>query len=273
MTEASTETTPTPGQSGQDSAQDSGVSAWLTRLANPTVFLSWSGKVLPWLMSLALIVTVTGLWIGSVAPEDYQQGRTVQIMYIHVPFAWLSMMGWTIMSLSALGTLVWRHPLADVAVKAAAPVGAAFTFLALVTGSLWGKPTWGTYWQWDARMTSVLILFIMYLGVIALARAIEDQSQAARAVAILVLVGFINIPIIKFSVDWWNTLHQPAAVFRMDGPTIHPSLLWPLLISAVGFTLLFFALHMMAMQNEIWQRRISTMRRMAARGGARGRAS
>ncbi len=250
-----------------------GLSAWLTRLANPTFFLSYSGKILPWLMGLALIVTVTGLWMGVVAPEDYQQGQTVQIMYIHVPFAWLSMMCWSVMSVSALGTLVWRHPLADVSVKAAAPIGAAFTFLALVTGSLWGKPMWGTWWVWDARLTSVFVLFLMYLGVIALSRALDDPSKSARAVAILVLVGFINIPIIKFSVDWWNTLHQPAAVFRMDGPTIHSSLLWPLLVSAIGFTLLFFALHMMAMQNEIWQRRIIAMRRIAARSGTKADSS
>jgi heme exporter protein C len=237
----------------------------LTRLANPTAFLNYSAKILPWLMALAIIITGAGLIMGFIAPEDYQQGKTVQIMYIHVPFAWLSMMCWSVMSVSALGTLVWRHPLADVSIKAAAPIGAAFTFLALLTGSLWGKPMWGTWWVWDARLTSVFILFLMYLGVIALSRAMDDPSKSARAVAILVLVGFINIPIIKFSVDWWNTLHQPAAVFRMDGPTIHPSLLWPLLISAVGFSLLFFALHMMAMQNEILSRRIVSMRRLAAR--------
>jgi heme exporter protein C len=262
MSDASTEISAKPGVSG-----------WLTRQANPSVFLSWSGKILPWLTGLALIVTLAGLLMGFNAPEDYQQGQTVRIMYIHVPFAWLSMMGWTVMSLSALGTLVWRHPLADVAVKAAAPIGAAFTFMALVTGSLWGKPMWGTWWVWDARLTSVFVLFLMYLGVIALSRALDDPSKSARAVAILVLVGFINIPIIKFSVEWWNTLHQPAAVFRMDGPTIHPSLLWPLLVSAIGFSLLFFALHMMAMQNEIWRRRIITMRRMAARSGKAGDAA
>jgi heme exporter protein C len=238
---------------------------WLTRLANPSMFLSYSGRILPWLLAVSIATVAIGIWMGFAAPEDYQQGKTVRIMYIHVPFAWLSMMCWTVMSLSALGTLVWRHPLADVSVKAAAPIGAAFTFLALLTGSLWGKPMWGTWWVWDARLTSVFILFLMYLGVIALSRAMDDQSQAARAVAILVLVGFINIPIIKFSVDWWNSLHQPAAVFRMDGPTIHPSLLWPLLISAIGFSLLFFALHMASMRNEILSRRLIAMRRIAAR--------
>ena len=153
------------------------------------------------------------------APDDYQQGATVKIMFIHVPNAWLSMFVWGVMSVAALGTLVWRHPLADVAAKAAAPIGAAFTFLALVTGSLWGRPMWGTYWVWDARLTSVLILFLMYLGLIALWRAVEDPSRAARAAAILTLVGAINLPIIKFSVDWWNTLHQPASVMRIGGPS------------------------------------------------------
>ena len=140
-------------------------------------------------------------------------------MFIHVPSAWLGMFGWALMSVAALGTLVWRHPLADVAAKAAAPIGAAFTFLCLVTGSLWGRPMWGTYWVWDARLTSVLVLFLMYLGVIALWRTVEDPSRAARAAAILTLVGAINLPIIKFSVDWWNTLHQPASVIRLGGPS------------------------------------------------------
>lgn len=248
-----------------DTSIKPGFGAWLTRLANPTVFLGYSSRILPWLLGLAIGAIAAGLAMGFMAPEDYQQGLTVQIMYIHVPFAWLSMMCWSVMSASALGTLVWRHPLADVSVKAAAPIGAAFTLLALITGSLWGKPMWGTYWVWDARLTSVFVLFLMYLGVIALSRAMDDPAKSARAVAIMVLIGFINIPIIKFSVDWWNTLHQPAAVFRMDGPTIDRSMLWPLLVSAIGFTLLFFALHMAAMQNEIRARRIVTMRRLSAR--------
>jgi heme exporter protein C len=237
----------------------------LSGLANPTRFLSLAGKLLPWLASLSSILLATGLYLSFTAPQDYQQGETVRIMFIHVPFAWLSMMCWGVMSIAALGTLIWRHPLADVAAKTAAPIGACFTLLALVTGSLWGKPMWGTYWVWDARLTSVFVLFLMYLGVIALTRAIEDHGQAARAAAILILVGAINIPIIKFSVDWWNTLHQPAAVFRMDGPTIHPSLLWPLAIMALGFTMLFFTLHLASMRNEIWTRRIASMRRLSAR--------
>ena len=153
-----------------------------------------------------------------VAPDDYQQGATVKIMFLHVPAAWLGMLGWGVMTVAALGTLVWRHPLADVTAKAAAPIGAAFTLLCLVTGSLWGRPMWGTYWVWDARLTSVLLLFLLYLGVIALWRTVEDPSRAARAAAILTLVGAIDLPIIKFSVDWWNTLHQPASVFRAWRP-------------------------------------------------------
>jgi heme exporter protein C len=241
----------------------------LIDLANPTRFLSLVDRALPWLAGLAGLVLAIGLYLSiAVAPDDYQQGATVKIMFIHVPSAWLSMLCYMLMAVSALGTLVWRHPLADVSAKAAAPIGAAFTFMCLATGSLWGKPMWGTWWQWDARLTSVLVLFIMYLGLIALWRTIEDPARAGRAVAILTLVGVVNIPIIKFSVDWWSTLHQPAAVIRLDGPTIHPSMLWPLLITALGFTLVFFALHLGAMRNEVLRRRVRTMRLLEAADGA-----
>ncbi len=234
-------------------------------LANPTRYLSLSGRFLPFLWAAALVGLAIGLYLAFfVAPADYQQGETVRIMYIHVPSAWLSMFGYSLMAIASLGTLVWRHPLADVAAKSIAPVGAAFTFLALLTGSLWGKPMWGTYWVWDARLTSVLILFLMYLGLIALWRAVDDPGRAARAAAILTLVGAVNLPIIKFSVDWWNTLHQPASVFRLGGPTIDPSMLWPLLVMALAMTLLFLALSVMAMRNEILRRRIRTLQRMAA---------
>jgi heme exporter protein C len=168
------------------------------------------------------------------------------------------------MAIAALGTLVWRHPLADVAQKAAAPIGAAFCLLTLVTGALWGRPMWGAYWVWDARLTSVLVLFLIYLGIIALWRAIDDPGQGARAVAVLTLVGFINIPIVKYSVDWWNTLHQPASVLRLDGPTIHPEILAPLLVSAAGFFALFLALLIAAMRNEILRRRVRTLRLLAS---------
>jgi heme exporter protein C len=234
-------------------------------LANPTRYLSFSGRLLPFLWGTALVGLAVGLYLAFfVAPADYQQGETVRIMYIHVPSAWLSMFGYALMAIAALGTLVWRHPLADVAAKSIAPIGAAFTFLALLTGSLWGKPMWGTYWVWDARLTSVLVLFLMYLGLIALWRAVDDPGRASRAAALLILVGAINLPIIKFSVDWWNTLHQPASVFRLGGPTIDPSMLWPLLIMALAMTLLFLALSVMAMRNEILRRRIRTMQRLAA---------
>ncbi|MFB2551383.1 heme ABC transporter permease [Ensifer soli] len=242
----------------------------LADLANPTRFLGLAERVLPWLAGLTALCFVAGLWLSFTTEGDYQQGETVRIMYIHVPSAWLSMMCYTVMAVAALGTLVWRHPLADVAAKAAAPIGAAFTFLALVTGSLWGKPMWGTWWVWDARLTSVFVLFLMYLGLIALGRAFGEPGRAAKVSAIVTLAGFVNIPIIKFSVDWWNTLHQPASVIRLDGPTIDPEFLRPLLVMAVAFTLLFFTLHVAAMRNEIWRRRVLSMRRQAARGIGRG---
>jgi heme exporter protein C len=236
----------------------------LIDLANPSRFLAFAERLLPWLIGLTAIAFAAGLAQVYGAPDDYQQGATVKIMFIHVPAAWLGMFGWGLMSVAALGTLVWRHPLADVAAKAAAPIGAAFTFLCLVTGSLWGRPMWGTYWVWDARLTSVLILFLMYLGVIALWRTVEDPARAGRAAAILTLVGAINLPIIKFSVDWWNTLHQPASVIRIGGPTIYSTILVPLLVMAVAFTLLFATIHLAAMRNEILRRRVRTLMLMQA---------
>ena len=228
--------------------------------ANPTRFLGIANAVLPWLAGLTALAFVFGLYMVFTAPEDYQQGRSVLIMFIHVPAAWLSMMCYSVMALAGLGTLVWRHPLADVSLRAAAPIGAAFTLLALITGSLWGKPMWGTWWVWDARLTSVLILFLIYLGLMALSRAIEDPVQAAKPLAIVTLVGFVNIPIIKFSVDWWNTLHQPASVSRFGRPTLDAVFLYPLLTMAIAFTLLFFTLHLMNMRNEILARRIRVMK-------------
>jgi heme exporter protein C len=240
-----------------------------TDFANPTRFIALADRLVPWLAVIATVILAIGLYMSFAAPPDYQQGTTVRIMYIHVPFAWLAMLCYSLMAVSALGTLVWRHPLADVALKSAAPIGAVFTALALVTGSIWGKPMWGTWWVWDARLTSVFVLFLMYLGIIALTRALDDVGRAAWAAAIITLVGFVNIPIIKFSVDWWNTLHQSASVFRLDGPTIDPSLLRPLLVMAVGFTVLFFALHLTAMRTEILRRRVTAMRRIAARNAER----
>ena len=238
-------------------------------LANPTRFLALVAIVWPYLAGLTLCLFAVGFYLSFTTLGDYQQGETVRIMYVHVPAAWLSMMCYTVMALSALGTLVWRHPLADVSAKAAAPIGACFTLVALITGSLWGKPMWGTWWVWDARLTSVFVLFLMYLGLIALNRAMDDPTRAAKVSAVLILVGFVNIPIIKFSVEWWNTLHQPASVVRLDGPTIDPEFLWPLLAMAIAFTLLFFTLHILAMRNEILRRRIAVLRRHAARSAGR----
>ena len=233
-------------------------------LANPTRFLRLVNRVLPWLIAITVLLFIVGLYRSVNAPDDYQQGATVKIMYLHVPAAWLGMMGWVVMSMAALGTLVWRHPLADVAGKAAAPIGAAFTFICLVTGSLWGRPTWGTYWVWDARLTSMLVLLLLYLGVMALYWTAEDPGRGSRAAAVLALVGAVNLPIIKFSVDWWNTLHQGSSIFRLGGSAIAPSILWPLIIMALAFTCLFFTLHLAAMRNEILRRRVRTMRLMQA---------
>jgi heme exporter protein C len=243
----------------------------LIELANPSRFLAVSGRALPWLSAATVLAFAIGIIQIYFAPDDYQQGATVKIMFIHVPAAWLSIFGWLLMSAAALGTLVWRHPLADVAAKAAAPIGSAFTLMCLITGSLWGRPMWGTYWVWDARLTSVLVLFLMYLGVIALWRTIEDPTQAARAAAVLTLVGAINVPIIKFSVDWWNTLHQPASVLRLGGSTIHPAILVPLIVMAIAFTLLFLTLHLAATRNEIMRRRVRSMMMLQAAAPAESR--
>ena len=236
----------------------------ISELANPSRFLRVANLAIPWLGGATVIVFAFAIYRAMLAPDDYQQGATVKIMFLHVPSAWLGMLCWGLMTVAALGTLVWRHPLADVAAKAAAPLGAAFTLLCLITGSLWGRPEWGTYWVWDARLTSELILFLLYLGVIALWRTVEDASRAARAVAILTLVGAIDLPIIKFSVDWWNTLHQGASVFRLGGSTIDPTILIPLLLMAAAFTLLFVTLLLAAMRNEILRRRVRTLRLLQA---------
>ena len=224
-------------------------------LANPTRFLAFSGRLLPWLWGATAVMLALGLTLSFGAPADYQQGEMVRIMFIHVPFAWLAMACYGVMAMAALGTLVWRHPLADVLQKSAAPIGAAFTFVALVTGSLWGKPTWGTYWVWDARLTSFLVLFFLYVGHIALTHAFDDRQRGRRSAAIIAIVGLINLPIIKYSVDWWNTLHQSESILRMDGPTIDPSMLWPLFIMIAAFTLYFFAVVMTRMKAMLLEAR------------------
>ena len=228
------------------------------KLANPTRFMQLSSTALPWIAGAAAALLMYGLFlVFFVAPEDYQQGQTVKIMYIHVPSAWLAMMTYGLVAVSSFGLLVFRHPLADVSAKAAVPIGAAFTFLALLTGSLWGKPMWGTYWVWDARLTSVLILFFLYLGLMALRSSIDDEALASKLTAILALVGVAILPIIKFSVEWWNTLHQPSTGFTS---TVDPSMRYPLLVMAIGFTLMFFAMHLKAMRNDVMRRRVKSMR-------------
>ena len=242
----------------------------MQQFANPTRFVSLANRVLPYVWGLTLVLLVAGLY-GALAsaPPDYQQGETVRIMFVHVPAAWLAMMVYSVMALASAVAVIFRHPLADVAAKTAAPIGAVFCFLALATGSLWGKPMWGTYWVWYARLTSVLVLFILYLGLIALWRAIDDPGRAARAAAILTLVGAVDLHIIKFSVDWWNTLHQPASVFRLDGPTIAPDLLVPLLVMSLAFTCLFLTLHLVAIRNEVLRRRIARVTMLVAVEGDR----
>jgi heme exporter protein C len=241
----------------------------LIDLATPSRFVALSARLMPALVALTAVAFLIGGIQAYLAPDDYQQGATVKIMFVHVPTAWLGIFAWVVMSAAALGTLVWRHPLADVAAKAAAPIGAAFTLICLLTGSLWGRPMWGTYWVWDARLTSVLVLFLLYLGVIALWHTIDDPTLAARTVAVFTLVGAINIPIIKFSVEWWNTLHQGASVFRLGGSAIDPSILLPLMSMLAAFTLLFLTLHLAAMRNEILRRRLRTMLLMKADAAAR----
>jgi heme exporter protein C len=237
----------------------------LYSLANPVWFTRISSWLLLPLALATLISFAIGLYMSLVlAPADYQQGETVRIMFIHVPSAWLALLCYSTMTLSALGTLVFRHPLADIAQKAAAPLGAGFSAICLITGSIWGKPTWGTWWVWDARMTSTLILLMIYLGIIALWRAIDEPSKAARSVAILTLVGAINIPIIKFSVDWWYTLHQPASLLRTGGSAIHSSILQPLLVMGLAYLLLFITLLMVRMRAELDERKIRRFRLIAA---------
>ncbi len=231
------------------------------RYANPTRFMKLSGALLPWLLVLTVVSFGVGLYGGLfAAPPDYLQGESVRIMYVHVPAAWMAMAAYSFLAAASVVGMVWKHPLADVAAKSAAPIGACFTFLALVTGSLWGKPMWGAWWVWDARLTSMLVLFFLYLGYIAIWQTIEEPIKAGRVAAILAMVGFVNIPIIKFSVDWWNTLHQPASILRVGGPKIDSSMLWPLLVMIVAYTLLFSVLLMIAMRSEVIKRRVRSMR-------------
>jgi heme exporter protein C len=226
------------------------------RFANPGRFLRLADRLLPWLTALTALSFAAGLYLALWAsPPDYQQGETVRIMYVHVPSAWLALFAYCLVGTASIAALIWRHPLADIAAEAASPVGAAFTFLALVSGSLWGKPMWGTYWVWDARLTSFLLLFFLYLGHIALLNAFDDKARGRRSAAVLAVVGIVNVPIIKFSVDWWNTLHQPASVSRFGMPAIDPSILMPLMVMALAFQLYFFTILLMRMKAMLLDQR------------------
>ncbi|MBB3593723.1 heme exporter protein C [Rhizobium sp. BK529] len=240
----------------------------ITGLSQPTRFLELADRVLPGLTIATILCLALGLYLSFVSDGDYQQGETVRIMYVHVPAAWMAMFCYVVMTVNATGSLVWHHPLADVAARAAVPIGAAFTFISLVTGAIWGKPMWGTWWVWDARLTSMFVLFLMYLGLLAINRAIDEPTRAARVTAVLIIVGFINIPIIKFSVDWWNTLHQPASVLRLNGPALDIEFLRPLLTMGLAFAALFFTLHVASIRNEIWRRKLMSHHRLAARAVA-----
>ncbi len=220
-------------------------------LANPSRFLRLAGCLLPWLGWAAVLLLLAGLWLALVgSPPDYQQGDSVRIMYVHVPAAYMAVSIYAVMAVSAAIFLIWKIPLMEMIGRASAPVGAAFTFICLVTGSLWGKPMWGTWWVWDARLTSVLILFFQYAGYIALANAFDTPGRGSRPAALLAVIGIVNLPIIKFSVDWWNTLHQPASLLRLQGPAIDQAMLTPLLVMMAAFSLLYLVLLVLRLQGE-----------------------
>jgi heme exporter protein C len=233
-------------------------------LANPGRFLRIAKVVSPVLVVLTAGLLGLGLVLSLPAPVDAVQGTPSKVLYMHVPSAWMSMFIWGAMAVASGVALIWKHPLADIAAKASAPIGAGFTAATLFTGSLWGKPTWGTFWVWDARLTAELILLFLYVGYIALWQAIEDPQRAGKAAAILALVGSINLPIIHFSVEWWNTLHQPASLLRASGSSIDSSMLIPLLLLAAGFQTFYFTLLLWRMETEIAGRKIRQLRLLSA---------
>ena len=230
------------------------------RFANPARFTRLANRILPWSNSVAFLTFALGLYYALIgSPSDYQQQETVRIMYVHVPAAWMSMFTYLIIAAASFTGLVWKHPLAFLTAKAAAPIGAGLTALALFTGAVWGQPTWGTWWEWDARMTSVLVLLFLYLGYMAIWSTMDDHEKASRASSILALVGVVNIPIIKFSVEWWNTLHQGASVLRMDGPTIHSDMMLPLMLMATGFHAFLVSLLLKRIKLELNRRKLAVM--------------
>lgn len=222
--------------------------------------MAFTRPLTPWLWGAAGVLLACGAWLSFTAPADYQQGDTVRIMFVHVPAASIGLTAYAALGAASFFALVFRHPLADAAARAAALPGAAYTALALVTGSLWGQPMWGTWWVWDARLTSVLVLFLFYLGYMALRASIDDEARAARAAAVLGLVGLINLPIVKFSVDWWNTLHQPASLLRAGGSSLAPPYLQALLVMMAAYGVLFLALWLTAIRTEVRRRRVQSMR-------------
>lgn len=222
--------------------------------ANPHRFLRLAARLSTPLWILTLAALAVGLFMAFTAPEDYRHGATVRIMFVHVPSAWMALFAYSFIFVATLSALVFRHALGHVAARAAAPVGAVFTLATLLTGALWGRPMWGAWWVWDARLTSVLVLFFIYLGYMALWRAIEDERAAARAAALLVLVGAVNLPIVKFSVDWWHTLHQPASISLLSGSALDEAFLYPLFVMGAAFAALFAALTLTRMQSAIMER-------------------
>jgi heme exporter protein C len=234
-------------------------------LSNPERFMAFSRWAAPMFGALAVALAAAGLWLGFAAPEDYQQGTTVRIMFIHVPAAWMSLFVYGCLGGASFLALVFRHALADAAAQAAAPLGAAFTALALITGSLWGRPMWGTWWVWDARLTSVLVLFLFYVAYMALRASLDDEQRAARAGAILALVGLINLPIVHYSVEWWNTLHQGTTVFAKGGPKLAAVFLWPLLLMGLAYMAGFGSLWLVRIRGEVWRRRAEAAALRAAR--------
>jgi heme exporter protein C len=236
-------------------------------LANPDRFMALSRRAAPAFGALAALLIAAGLWYSFIAPEDSQQGDTVRIMFIHVPAAYLAMFSYICLGVASFLSLVYRHALADAAARACAPLGAVFTALALITGALWGKPMWGTWWVWDARLTSVLVLFLFWLGYMALRAAIDDETKAGRAAAILALVGLVNRPVIHFSVEWWNSLHQGATVFAAKAENrLPPSYLIPMALMALGYTSAFGSLWLVRIRAEVWRRRAAVLALQAAEG-------
>ena len=226
-------------------------------LANPSRFFRITNFLLPWLMGLSIILVITGIYFALFdSPKDLVQGSAVRIMYVHVPSAWLSIFSYLLLSICSFFFIVWRHPLADILSRSIAPVGALFSLLTLLTGSIWGRPMWGTWWVWDARLTSMLILFIFFLGYIALSNAFEKNERGSRPAALLAIVGSINLPIVKFSVDWWNTLHQPASIIRTGGISIDQSMLVPLIIMTLAFHIFFILIVILRAHSILIERKV-----------------